>query len=67
MTTISYQRNNVVLNSNDTQEFSRTARTILHNFLSSDAGRLSHMENALKAIPYNNRMPEDIDQRNFAR
>ena len=38
MTAPTYQRDNLVLNSNDTQQFSRTGRIILHNCLSEDTG-----------------------------
>ena len=64
---MAYQRNHVLLDSNDTQQFSRTGRKILHRFTSEDARGLSQVENAIKAIPYNNLVPEGIDQKNSAR
>jgi len=48
---IAYQRNRVLFDSNDTQQFSRTGRKILHRLTFKDARGLSQVENAIKAIP----------------
>jgi hypothetical protein len=66
MTAPSYQRDHVLLDSNDTQQFSLTGRIILHRLTSEDARGCAQMDNAIKTIASNNLVPKGIDQRNFA-